>query len=463
MRKLCVIKAGSAVVTTADGYLDPVAIENLFRQIALIHRNNWSLVLVTSGAVASGRGFLLKQLGQERLTKASLTPRSYAALGQSRLLTFYTTMLERYNATLYPAQVLVTREAFSVRERYTALRETLNEMLVNDILPVINNNDVVSVSRLDFRDNDHLAAYIAGMLDADMLILLSDVDGLYTDNPKMNPHARRISNLPGDPESWPEVRIDDSRSSAGGMTSKLGALRLMASLGIPSCIVPGHTSNALEKVLIAEDRSVGTFTEHRERTLGKYQRWLATGAIPSGTILVSNLGSDALRRRKHRASLLAAGVEGVYGKFERDSIVAIRDENFELLGIGRTRFAANELRSEAPRLAEATVVHANYFLQRTDALLPNTEKPIIEASAERWRSLGFTCFRTTQPRKSITIFKGEKKGEKKERIAYKTLGETDATDLFRRARIASEKLGVTVENWILYDLLEGRDPAPHGD
>jgi len=453
MNRICVIKAGSAVITGRDGSIDKETIEQLCMQILLIHEQGWKPVLVTSGAVASGRGMLKPHEGQ---TDIQVSKRSCAAIGQSRLLSLYNTVLESWNFPLKSGQVLLTREAFSVRERYTALRETLQEMLSEDILPIINNNDVINVRHLDFTDNDQLASYIAGMLDADILILLSDIDGVYTANPKTHQDAQRITNLSHNLDEWPQLTIDDTVSSAGGMKSKLAALKFMASLGIPCCIARGRQEDVLTRILVNGDKTVGTFLDVPESG-GKdgdgpkhlYKRWLATGALPVGTLIVSNMGSDALRRKAHRASLLAAGIESVYGSFDRDEILSIRDEEFQLLGVGRTRFGSSDLRQRLLRSEDVVVVHADYFVGTARGLhVANTEKSAIESLALKLRQSKYACL--IEPTR-ISVTKPEHNGKV---IVREAIGET-ATQLWLEAIRASRALDVTKEEWILYSLMGG--------
>ena len=242
----CVVKAGTAVLTKPDGSLDRATIADICRQLVWLHRHGWQPVLVTSGAVACGRSRFSALVSETASAEAALGPSlskpTYSAIGQARIVALYAELLdELYSGDdgsggrrLCPAQALLTRGAFAEHARYESLRATLGEMLENDVLPIVNTNDLLYVDTIDvFSDNDHLASYLATMLDASVLVLLTDVAGLYTKNPKLHPDAERIDHIVGG-QTWPATDIDDSTSSAGGMRSKLDAMRLMEHVGV-SC------------------------------------------------------------------------------------------------------------------------------------------------------------------------------------------------------------------------------------
>src|SRR5258708_3676921 len=341
MQKICVIKAGSAVVTQRNGSLDLNVIQQLCDEIADLRKHGWAPILVASGAVAAGRGWLgaYGEVRDVEEAEAQLTKRIHAALGQTTLLAFYKEFLERQNPPLHVAQVLLTREAFSEQSRYGNLKATFAEMLTHNILPIVNANDVVQLPIKDFADNDTLAALVAAMVGAEILVLLSDIDGVFTRNPKLHPEAEKIDDfLPSAEES---IEIDDSEISTGGMTGKLKALRLVETFGISCCIANGKPPNTLTEILVKVNRrKLGTMqrVEPLSKHADTFTRWLVAGASPMGTIIVSTFGADALQREgRLRGSLLASGIERVCGVFQQDDAVCVRNERGFLLGIGKSK------------------------------------------------------------------------------------------------------------------------------
>ncbi len=447
IKKCCVIKAGSAVVTQKNGTLDFNMIADLCHQIANLHKAGWKPILVTSGAVAAGRGFLIRRSQNQDVP--GISSRSFAALGQSRLLSFYTDMLESEAVPLHTAQVLLTREAFADRSRYGALRESLVEMVHANILPIINNNDLLHVPALDFADNDQLAGYVAGMLNPEQLILLSNVDGIYTSNPFKDKSAQKIDSL-NTSEPWPEIAIDDSNASFGGMTNKLNAVKLMAALGIPCCVVKGREPDVLRRAVIDRDASLGTFLRIKSRPkLDNMKRWLATGASPAGTIIVSNLGTDVLKRRTKRGSLLAAGVEDVIGRFEPDEVVAIRDENFALVGIGIARQGSPELREKIGRSQETVVVHADYFFSSAEGLFASDEKRTVEAAIAALKKHGYRC-KLSKRKKYISLIRRVGKDRSEETEVIPRIFGADAVKLLGMATNAAAQFGLSEDDWLIY-------------
>lgn len=396
MSNLCVIKLGTAVVTTNEGQLDTDLIHEICRQVGILHKNNWKIALISSGAVASGRSVVGKTLVAGEKKSINLTKRELAALGQAKLLSTYSKFLHESTVNtgkvLYTAQVLVTKDSFERRERYVGLRECLKNMLDHDIVPIINNNDVLHEVGYDFPDNDHLAAYIAGMLDADWMLLLTDIAGVFTKNPKVYKDAKRVESLV-DGQDWSFLEIDSHGTSSGGMSGKLRALRLMGRLGIPSAILPGKKPNVITQALLQNERSFGTFLDIQKKGNVKgLRRWLATGASPIGTIIVSNqgdkgVGADAaIVSSINRNSLLIKGVLNVFGQFPSDSVVALRNVKYQFLGMGKTKLSASDIRNllvDKGEMAEGEeVVHADYLFASGDDTAGSTEQAAVLAVAK---------------------------------------------------------------------------------
>lgn len=365
---------------------------------------------------------------------------------------YYSQRSEDRGDKLCPAQALLTRGAFADHDRYTTLRDAFLEMLGSNILPIVNTNDLLYTERLDvFSDNDHLASYIAAMIDADVLILLTDVAGLYTKNPKLYPDARRIDRV--DETTWSEIDVDDSVSSSGGMRSKIDAMHLMEALGTTCWIVKARENNSLIRALENDDTSVGTVLETNHRSKVKnFGKWLVAGASPIGTLIVSDVGSQSMCNRSKRASLLAIGVQQIAGEFPKDSILAIRDDEFKLLGLGRTRFSSDQLRqiTEAQRRDDVVVVHADYF-SPCDPLFANNERAAVLASVNRLRQRGFMC---TYSRKDKTYeILHRDPGQKNIRVIFQSSGSPEENaQVLRLAVSAKNTLSLNLDDWLLFSL-----------
>jgi len=449
--RICVIKAGSAVLTQPSGDLDLNMIQHLCDQIALLRKSGWAPILVTSGAVAAGRGWL-GRYGEARdveETKVQLLKRVYAALGQTTLLSFYKEFLERQNPPLHVAQVLLTREAFADRSRYGNLQNTFREMLLHHVLPIVNANDVVHLPLKDFADNDALAAHVAAMVGAEMLVLLSDVDGLFSRNPKLHSDATKIDDLTAGLDE--KAEIDDSMMSAGGMTGKLKALRWVGTFGISCCIANGKKANTLSEILInGNEQRLGTTlrVEPPRRNTDTFARWLVAGASPIGTIIVSTFGADALQREEHlRGSLLAAGVERVCGVFQQDDAVAIRNENGVLLGIGKSKFSSLQLRRDIERAKDTIVIHRDNFrpftLSESFVNERSSVSDSVKKSAKRWfvkesKAGGYIEVGAKNPETPAMIARFE-----------------EAQGILVRAAHAEREMGLKRTDWILYEMVSG--------
>ena len=375
MQKLCVIKFGSSTVY-GDNFFKDIA-----RQLRRIVDLGWKPIIVTSGAEALGRRRYESSLGykpKSSFTRNQSERRVLASLGQGEVFGNYKNALANANLTEV-AQLLVSRDFFFDKARYMSLRETLESMADKCIIPIINNNDLASSLTLEFTDNDHLAAYIAGMLSADILVLVSDVDGIFDSDPTSNPEARKITRLPNRADKWPEIKIRREKISYGGIQSKLDATKLMASLGI-QCRIVSHASKDFAIRALNKNTRIGTkMIPPKKKKMGGIRKWLVTGAAPKGILLISARGSKAVRETR-RASLLAIGVESTYGDFHVGDVVSIRDQDFNLIGIGRVRYRSDDLRrlaSDSNR-EERIVVHANDFISKSDDYFFSYDKVTVQ-------------------------------------------------------------------------------------
>lgn len=333
--RLIVVKIGSRVLTTPDGLLDTDRIATIGRQCDQLLAAGKQLVVVSSGAVAAGMG----RLGLAQRPRTLPRLQAAAAVGQSCLIEAYERSLRPHGR--HVAQVLLVAEDLQDRRRYLNIRGTLRALLDEGAVPIVNENDTVSVEELQtsFGDNDRLAALVATLLPADLLVLLSDVAGLYD----RDPEAVGASVIPVVPviDAATERLVRDRVSglSKGGMASKLAAARMVTTSGCHCVIGPGKRDDVLEA--ICGGREVGTLFPGRQGTMPARKRWLGWSAPASGTLVV-----DAGARRavvNGGSSLLAAGVLSVSGSFGPGDIVTLETPDGGVFARGLVNYAAADL------------------------------------------------------------------------------------------------------------------------
>lgn len=451
--KICVIKAGSAVLTTSTGELDLTILQSLCKAITSAQKAGWHPILITSGAVAAGRGiFSNSDFDQAALQEISsdLKKRMFAAMGQTVLLSQYKTLLEGVSSRLRGAQVLLTKEAFTDTARHQSLSNTLREMISFKVLPIINTNDVLQVDSVDFADNDQLAAYIAASVGADYLILLTDTDGVFDKNPKLHLDAKRIPELSSENALWDEILIDDHGASKGGMGSKLKAMRLMADFGIPCTIASGKKPEDIPSILEGNESRIGTTLKvNLKKDLRPTLNWMATSASPQGTLIMSAFGADVIQRpdtrEMKRGSVLAIGIEAVLGDFSENSIVSVRDESGRFLGVGRTRFSSHTLRHDLYKAEEKVVIHRDHFVPFTQGVGFTSERESLKLYISRFLKIYKFSVNEEAPRVAMWNV-DEREGFKLEITGLQAEG-----ILSRSTRIISE-LRLDEKDWIMYEL-----------
>lgn len=332
--RLVVVKVGSAVLTNEKG-LDCRVINRLADQIAALHDRGVNIVLVSSGAVASGR-----RLIEGRVELKGLPARQAAsAIGQSRLMHEYDEALARYGKIT--AQILMTRDDFKSRHRFLNARNTFRTLLDWRVIPVVNENDTVSVKELEFGDNDALASLVLGMIEADLFINLTSAGGVFEENPDQNPEARPLEVIENIGALDVEAMCDGKSSvGSGGMYSKLLAARRAAQLGAPTLILPGRENFVLERALGGEE--LGTFVLPDMKTVSRRKFWMAYHADPVGELWVDQGAASALREKEK--SLLPVGVVRVEGVFGAGGLVRILDYQGQPIGVGLSNYKAADLK-----------------------------------------------------------------------------------------------------------------------
>ncbi len=350
--KRIIIKIGSNVLTLDNGMPDLARIKHLVDQIAEIKKQGKEVILVSSGAVASGRS--LVQVSEKFDAVASR--QLLAAVGQVKLINTYSELFGKHDLTC--AQVLVTKEDFRDRLHYQNMKNCFRILLQHDIIPVINENDVVSVTELMFTDNDELAGLVASMLDADGLIILSNVDGIYNGNPKDagSEVIQEIDHAATGLSSF--ITTQRSQFGRGGMLTKSHMARRVAQLGIAVHIANGKTENILPRLL--EGTVVNTRFIPKQAASGK-KKWLAHNEnYAKGSVQV-NPGAKAALFSSKASSLLPVGVIGVNGEFLKGDVVKLLDENETLLGLGIAEYGSDKATERIGQKNQKPLVHYDYL------------------------------------------------------------------------------------------------------
>ncbi|MBI4972851.1 MAG: glutamate 5-kinase [Candidatus Omnitrophica bacterium] len=346
--KRIVVKIGASLMrgqmAHADCFVYPM--NEIAAQLADLIKGGKEMVVVSSGAIASGMSILKMKTRPKELSSLQAT----AAVGQHFLMSQYRKFFETRG--LNCAQVLLTWDDFDNRARYLNAKNTILKLLELGIVPIINENDTVSTEEIKFGDNDRLSALVAGLVSSDLLIILSDVDGLLDKNKKIIKVIDEIS---------PQIKAlacpTDKESCVGGMISKIEAAKIARDSGIPGVIANGKTKNIILQITKGED-TIGDWTLFLPRgvSLSARQRWIAFGARAKGRIVVDDGAKNALENRK---SLLSVGVVAVQGIFEVDDIVSIADKSEEEFARGKAGVSSKQLEKVLGQRFAKEIIHCD--------------------------------------------------------------------------------------------------------
>jgi glutamate 5-kinase len=330
-----VVKVGSAVLTASQGGLDLDHIQGFSDSLSRILKDGYELVLVSSGAIAAGT----KKIGLRRRPSSIPEKQAAAAVGQARLMWVYERSFSRNG--LKVAQILLTRDDLSTRHRFLNARNTLWTLIRWRILPIINENDSVVIEEIQFGDNDCLSALVTNLVQADLLVILTDIDGLYDADPKANPEAKRIPLIQDVDEGvLCTVQMTTSLVGTGGMTTKLHAAKTAAVFGVPTVIASGRDPRVLERILEGEE--LGTLVLPKEDRINSWKHWIAYSKTPCGTLVVDE-GARRVILDKGK-SLLPSGVVEVVGHFGAgDSVSCLSPERVEFAR-GLVNYSSDEVR-----------------------------------------------------------------------------------------------------------------------
>ena len=335
--------------------LDITRMSSIVDQVAELRRAGIEVILVSSGAVASGRGELRDMVDSSRLDDLSAR-QLFSAVGQAKLINRYYEVFREHG--IHCGQVLATKENFARRVNYLNQQHCMNAMLAAGVIPIVNENDTVSLTELMFTDNDELSGLIATMMSADRLIILSNIDGLYTGDPA-DPDSRLIARV--EPDEDPSEHIASSKSSLGrgGMVSKCRISRRVAAEGIEVVVANGKREGVIGPLAGLGGEVPHTLFAASARTASGVKKWIAhSDAFAKGTLTVNAGAADALR---HGASLLAVGVEDVSGDFTTDDIVTVADSAGDIIAWGRVSLDADDVRATIGRPGVKPLIHADFL------------------------------------------------------------------------------------------------------
>lgn len=359
-KKLLVVKIGTTSLTAKTGEICPEKIRELVRQIADLKDLGHSVVVVSSGAIAAG----FSRLGYPERPTTVAARQASAAVGQGLLMEEYASLL--FERGYVGAQILLTRSDFRNRQRYSNVYQALSILLKRDAVPIINENDSVAVEELCFGDNDTLAAQVAGMIHADLLLLLTDIDGLYTADPHKDAEAKHIG-VVEEIDSSLEALAEGSASSTGtgGMKSKLSAAKIAGLAGVPMIICRADKPDAMLKAV--QGQAGGTYFKSRGRKLKNRLQWLAFCSQSEGILYVDEGARVALER--HGRSLLPTGIIEVEGDFPTGAVVEVKSAEKGYIGKGICNYGSDELRHLLKKIAEThgdittkEAIHRNNWL-----------------------------------------------------------------------------------------------------
>lgn len=339
-----IVKIGSSLLTNNGRGLDRTAIYEWAKQIAKLHKKGVEVLLVSSGAVAEG----VVRMNLEERPKKLAALQACASIGQMGLIETWWSALIQHG--IQSSQLLLTHDDLSNRSRYLNTTGALTQLLEWRVLPVINENDTITIDEIKFGDNDTLGAMAAAMVNADLYIILTDQDGVFTDNPRDNPDARMIRQERAMADYLFDIAGDGGKLGRGGMLTKIRAGRLAAMGGCPTVIVSGAIDDVITRVVSGE--AVGTLlTTNEEDKIIARKQWLAAHLRMSGSLIVDAGAAKALT--EHNRSLLPVGVVEVRGGFDEGDVVEIIDQDTnERIAVGQVNFSSHDARRVARERTE---------------------------------------------------------------------------------------------------------------
>jgi len=353
--KKITVKVGSNVLTKSDGTLSDANISHLVDQMARLRQEGVEIVLVSSGAVAAGRG----EIGNGRKLDTVSARQLWSAVGQVKMINKWAEAFSKYGIVC--AQVLTTKENFSDRVHYLNMKNCISTLIENKVIPIVNENDTISVTELMFTDNDELSGLIASMEGSEALIILSNIDGIYDGSPEL-PESKVIREITMKSKPLNEA-ISTSKSSfgRGGMLTKYHIAKKVAKGGINVHIANGMKENTLLKIMDVSEEFVHTVFLSAKKKSSNVKKWISYSESFAKGELVVNEGARVALLSSQATSLLPVGVISIEGTFEKGDLVRIKDESGQLIGIGKTEYNSEKAGKFMGNKNKKAVVHYDYL------------------------------------------------------------------------------------------------------
>lgn len=350
-----VVKVGTQSILSEDGAPIEPLLATLVEQIAILHRAEHQVVLVSSGAVACGRNVARQVFGKEYGSSIG-EKQMLASLGQHELMHLYGCLFRQHN--LLASQLLLTKQDFRTRKHYLNINRVLFELLKQkNIIPVINENDTIAIEELMFTDNDELAGLIAAQMGIDKLIILSNVKGVYTGHPS-DPSAKLIPLI--DPkEGWPQISSATSSHGRGGMISKIGTARKMSALGITTHIASMREPLVLQRLVKGERLGTAILPSKK---ISNIKRWIAySSEQANGSIKINSCLHEILKENRRVISILPVGIEECFGTFRKGDVVDILSPSRDKIGVGIARYDVDRLKELHGQKGSPPFIHYDYL------------------------------------------------------------------------------------------------------
>lgn len=353
--KKITIKIGSNILAKSDGTLNVSRIAHLVDQISFLHKNGVEVVLVSSGAVAAGRAVLEPAKKTDAVSQRQL----WAALGQVKLISLYSDFFVDHK--LICAQVLTTKENFSSRGHYLNMKNCFTTLLDNKVIPIVNENDTISVNELMFTDNDELSGLIASMLNSEALILLTNVDGVFSSHPQ-NENAELIRKIEIDEKELVNaISGKQSNFGRGGMLTKFRIAKKVAGDGIGVHVANGTIENVLIDLLNVKKDLKHTFFVPNNKTSNGIKKWIGySEGFTKGQVVINKGAIKALNSEK-AVSLLPVGITNIESEFKKGDLIKIIDESGEIVGVGKAGYGSDRIEIEKQSEKQKPIIHYDYL------------------------------------------------------------------------------------------------------
>ena len=353
MKKRIAIKIGSNVLALKEGGLDLARIKQLVSQVSALHRQGFEIIMISSGAVAAGRALL----SDDKLDAVSAR-QLFSAIGQAKLINHYHEFFAKEN--ILCGQVLTTKESLGTRSHYLNQRNCMEVMLQHGVVPIVNENDTISVTELMFTDNDELSGMVATMMNAEKLIILSNIDGIYDGNPS-DPASSVIREVyPGKRDLSSYIQASKSSFGRGGMQTKTNIASKVADEGVEVIIANGKKDDILLKLLTGKEDIVCTRFLPSDAPATSVKKWIAhSEGFAKGEVHIDAKAAEAICEGNN--SVLMVGVTAIKGNFEKDDIVKIYDEKQNQLGVGKTQYSSEDATKLIGKKGKRPIVHYDYM------------------------------------------------------------------------------------------------------